>query len=1064
LAITFCGLGDKYDFEAHSMKQATAKKAATKTADPKKAVSAVSAFDSYSEQDTADKLILPYLASEHGFPKPDSLDYQAQHHLATEPGKTGRYDGLYLSGGYPYVVLEAKRYVHDLDDSDFQQARSYATSTDFDKPVPFIVVSNGREHHFYHLTATIDPADGKLIYSKIPAVDWGKIILESPGEVKQLLTQSQLLSYLRTFKEQTYSDIAALFLEPVTGKFDLERHALGADLQQIIDDRKNFIGVTAKGDAAIRLATQAVALHFTIKILFIKLIEDLARGPETPRIIHTLFPNRDYDQIGGLFGFKVLNALEKYDRNRAMRLYLRSRTFYRRLAQDIARVSWQDIFRYGFNVHMERYGQLFSARHYDRFLPSDTTLQAIRQDLIQIDVRTAIIYGSATTRTNVIGNLYERLIDDELRSSLGAVYTPHDTMQFMVDLAERGLGRFRGRKVVEPACGSGHFYREIYRRYVAEVQAQSAKARIPFDPSAAHAEALEHIYGRDVDPFAVQLTLLSTFLEQLKDNVRPGEGPAKTRHRWQADRSIDTQNSLDPITIDPKLYFDIEKTADLTAAKSRRASCERASAPDLMIGNPPYGVRVVKGAHYDTVYSLSSPDSYGYFIANAIKRLPERKRLVYITSSSFLTIGTHKQLRDFILSTCKVVRIVKLHRATFPGIDIFPAIVELKRCSDASQRADNIYQFYDLWRLHPTTHSAELKAAYSAILGDLKAGKAWPFEAHIAQRYTVRQGYLDTYTSRPIFEGMASLYEFMADPPLMGLTTSLPRSGGSKLDVRSLSVRNRRVVKLKEIAQVKIGLQSGDNGRFYRVAAGVKGGAQKGGYKEVPKKQIVTEKALESLTPAARADGIAVNDPTNDPFFVPLDKAGESDIEGGLLAAFWRPVEFYVDWSRNAVAAMKKHKAAVFRNPQYYFHHGISYSDTGIYSPTYRLGHGGVFDQKGSNIFCEVLDRRVLLGMLCSTLLRYFEKAFINHSVVAQPSDLPIVLPEPSEANAIAAIVDEIISAQKKNVSFDYRPKLAALDKLIADIYCLTQGERDELSTWYQRHYPKLTGIGSDEG
>jgi hypothetical protein len=39
------------------------------------------------------------------------------------------------------------------------------------------------------------------------------------------------------------------------------------------------------------------------------------------------------------------------------------------------RVSWQDIFRYGFNVHMERYGQLFSARHYDRFLPSDTTLQ-----------------------------------------------------------------------------------------------------------------------------------------------------------------------------------------------------------------------------------------------------------------------------------------------------------------------------------------------------------------------------------------------------------------------------------------------------------------------------------------------------------------------------------------------------------------------------------------------------------------------------------------------------------------------------------------------------------------
>jgi hypothetical protein len=63
-------------------------------------------------------------------------------------------------------VLEAKRYVHELDDSDFRQARSYATSNDFDKPVPFLVVSNGRQHLFFHLTATINPADGKPIYSK----------------------------------------------------------------------------------------------------------------------------------------------------------------------------------------------------------------------------------------------------------------------------------------------------------------------------------------------------------------------------------------------------------------------------------------------------------------------------------------------------------------------------------------------------------------------------------------------------------------------------------------------------------------------------------------------------------------------------------------------------------------------------------------------------------------------------------------------------------------------------------------------------------------------------------
>jgi hypothetical protein len=49
-------------------------------------------------------------------------------------------------------------------------------------------------------------------------------------------------------------------------------------------------------------------------------------------------------------------------------------------------------------------------------------------------------------------------------------------------------------------------------------------------------------------------------------------------------------------------------------------------------------------------------------------------------------------------------------------------------------------------------------------------------------------------------------------------------------------------------------------------------------------------------------------------------------------------------------------------------------------------------------------------------------------------------------------------------LSYDYRPKLAELDEVIADIYSLTQSERNELSTWCQRHYPKLTGVGTDEG
>lgn len=1022
----------------------------------------IDSYKPFTEQDTVDTLVLPYLTHEHGFPGPHSLDYQAQHNLIIGTGGSGRYDGLYLSGGYPYVVLEAKRYAHDLTPADAEQARGYAVSDFFDKPVPYLVVSNGREHQFFKLTATISPTDHKLTYAPIPATSWADITTEPPGEVRQLLSQAQLLDTLRSFKRRTSHDLAALFSDPATSKLDPTRHPLGTHLEAIVTARRNFSGETAtaadasrRRQQALRQAIEAIALHFTIKILFIKLIEDLSRGSDSPRIIHSLFPQQNYDSMGGLFGYKVLNALDGADRRAALKLYTKANGYYRKLSTSLARVTWQDIFRYGFSVHTAEFGQLFKAKDYDRFLPTEDTLAEIQHRLIEIDIRTAIIYGSATKRTNVIGDIYEQLIDEELRSGLGAIYTPDDTMRFMVELGSQFLGGFRGKKIVEPACGSGHFYREIYRRYVDEVFAASDKAHQPRNEAKAHVEALEHVFGRDIDPFAVQLTLLSTFLEQLKDNIKPGEDDH--RRLWLADRAIDTQNSLDPITVDPGAFFDMEKTGDLDEARSLLASCRKVVDPHLMIGNPPYGVSVVKGANYNAVYDLQSNDSYGYFIVNALKRLREGGRLNFIVSSSFLTIGSHRKLRAFILAHSKVVRVIKLHRATFPGIDVFPVVIELERCSNPAARASNIYTFYDLWRLHPAKRRDDLVAAYDAILSDLEAKSPWPFDPTVSARYTVRQGVLPEYHGTPIFEGRRSLYEFMADPPAKAPEATFSRADGTTITAPVSTVRGRNLVKLAKIAEVRIGLQSGDNGRFYKVAAGVKGGATRGGYQEVQEDRIVSQARIDAMTADERVGGLEIDDPTNDPHFVPLDKAGASDIEGGLLPLFYRPVEFYVDWGSEAVGAMKALPGAVFRNSQYYFKNGITYSTTGIYSPTFRLSHGGVFDQKSSNIFCDVMDPYVLLGILCSTLIRYLGKSFINHGVDAQLDELPIALPTPEEAADIKQVVEEIVAAQKADPAYDYRPKLAELDALVNALYGLSAPEVTELEVWYRRHYPNLT-------
>ena len=196
---------------------------------------------------------------------------------------------------------------------------------------------------------------------------------------------------------------------------------------------------------------------------------------------------------------------------------------------------------------------------------------------------------------------------------------------------------------------------------------------------------------------------------------------------------------------------------------------------------------------------------------------------------------------------------------------------------------------------------------------------------------------------------------------------------------------------------------------------------------------------------------------------MPLDKAGASDIEGGFLPIFWRPVEFYINWSTTAVAKMKKHPKGVFRNPQFYFQRGVSFSNTGIYSPTFRLSHGGVFDQTGSCIVSDVLSAEMLLGLLSSTLIKYFVKSFINHGVHAQLDDLPVIIPTADETTAVENKVNEIVAQQKLDAKYDYREKLKELDSIVFDIYHLDADERQEVQTWYQRHYPKLFNSSGPE-
>jgi len=285
------------------------------------------------------------------------------------------------------------------------------------------------------------------------------------------------------------------------------------------------------------------------------------------------------------------------------------------------------------------------------------------------------------------------------------------------------------------------------------------------------------------------------------------------------------------------------------------------------------------------------------------------------------------------------------------------------------------------------------------------------------------------------------------------------RETGNEYSFTTKSIRGRKITKLGNIAQAKQGLIPPSARDYYRISSGIRGGAVEGGYIEVDTNLTLSVDETGALSEDQKRDGITINDPQHEKYYVPLDKTGAADIEGRILSQYYRPIEFYVNWSKSAVNEMRVNKQGRFQNSAFYFRKGISYSDTGIYSPTFRLSHGAVFDQKASLIFCDYLSSEFLLGLLCSKLIKYFVKVFINHSVSAQVNsikEIPIVIPSEQEIQNLEVKVNEIISDQKRDAAYDHYTKQQEIDAMVYQYYNLDDAEINEVEDWYDRRYPKL--------
>ena len=125
--------------------------------------------------------------------------------------------------------------------------------------------------------------------------------------------------------------------------------------------------------------------------------------------------------------------------------------------------------------------------------------------------------------------VYQQFLHAEKRGpSQGAYYTPVHLVNFMLDELDSKKTLKKGMKVFDPACGSGAFIVQCFRRLIERELSTANRSKLK--PSELKNLLVEHIFGVDIDEDACGVTELSLVLTLLDYIDPPDLEDAKYQH------------------------------------------------------------------------------------------------------------------------------------------------------------------------------------------------------------------------------------------------------------------------------------------------------------------------------------------------------------------------------------------------------------------------------------------------------------------------------------------------------------------------------------------------------
>lgn len=241
----------------------------------------------------------------------------------------------------------------------------------------------------------------------------------------------------------------------------------------------------------------------------------------------------------------------------------------------------------------------------------------------------------------LISNIYEILLGREARAKDNAFYTPNFLVEYILDKTTLGfLKKHNKYTILDPACGSGVFLVDSYRRIVEE----NLNGKMYCDDDNLLKSLLtDNIYGIDINEEAIDVTIFSLYLTVLD-------------YKDPKSLSTFTLPNLKGKNLFVSDFFDEEKLRRLSHINF-----------DFIIGNPPWG-NVKTGLHLEYCKKNGYFDKQQNneicrsFVFRAKDFCKEHTVCCFILHSKLLynQKKPSKKFRNFLLNKTKIHSIIEM--------------------------------------------------------------------------------------------------------------------------------------------------------------------------------------------------------------------------------------------------------------------------------------------------------------------------------------------------------------------------------------------------------------------